>query len=92
MFMLHKPKSENNDITTISTSLDSHLHWEKHFHKIPLYFWIYADFQADNEEDKSIVGIKTTNIYKQNPVLSGYRKESELEDVLQSGYHKPPLG
>ena len=38
------------------------------------------------------MGNKTTNIYKQNPVLDGYRIESELEDVLQSGYHKPPLG
>ena len=34
---------------------------------------------------------KTTNIYKQNPVLNGYRIISEL-DVLKSGYHKSPLG
>ena len=70
--MLHKPKCENNDITTIRTSLDSDLHWKKHFHKTPFNFWIYADFEADNEKDNCIVGIKTTNIYKQNPVLSGY--------------------
>ena len=36
--------------------------------------------------------MKTTNVCKQNPVFNGYRIESELEDVLQSGYHKPPLG
>ena len=64
----------------------------KSFHKNPLYFRIYADFEADNEKDKSIVGHKTTNIYKQNPILNGYRIVSELDDVLQSGYYKSPLG
>ena len=38
------------------------------------------------------MGNKTTNIYKQNPILNGYEIVSELEDVLQSGYHKSPLG
>ena len=92
MLRIHKPKCENNDITTIRTSSESHLHLKKHFHKNPLYFRIYADFEADNDEDNSIVGNKTTNIYKQSPVLNGCRIESELEDVLQSGYHKSPLG
>ena len=92
MLKIHKPKCENNDITTIRTSSESHLHWKKHFHKNPLYFRIYADFEADNEKDNSIVGNKTTNIYKQNPVLNGYEIVSELEDVLQSGYYKSPLG
>ena len=92
MLNIHKPKCENNDITTIRTSSESHLHWKKHFHKNPLYFRIYADFEADNEKNDSSIGNKTTNIYKQNPVLNGYRKVSELEDVLQSGYYKSPLG
>ena len=92
MLMKHKPKCENNDITTIKTSNESHLCWKKHFHKNPLYFRIYADFEADNEKDNSIIGNKTTNIYKQNPVLNGYHIVSELEGVLQSGYHKSPLG
>ena len=92
MLMLHKPKSENIDITTIRTSSESHIHWKKHFHKNPIYFKIYADFEADNEKDNSSVGNKTTNIYKRNPVLNGYRIVSELEDVLQSGYYKSPLG
>ena len=90
--MLHKPKCENNDITTIKTSNESHLHWNKHSHKNQLYFRINADFEADNEKDISIIGNKTTNIYEQNPILNGYRIVSELEDVLQSGYHKSPLG
>ena len=72
MLKLHKPKCESNDITTIRTSAESHLHWKKHFHKNPLYFRIYADFEADNEKDNYSIGNKTTNIYKQNPILSGY--------------------
>ena len=92
MLIKHKPKCENNDITSIKTSNKSHLHWEKHFHKNPLYFRIYADFEADNEKDNSIVGIKTTNIYKQNPVLNGYHIVSELENVLKSDYYKSPSG
>ena len=92
MLMLHKPKCGNNDITTIRTSSEPHLHWKKHFQKNPLYFRLYADFEADNEKDNRIIGTKTINNYKQNPVLIGYRIESELEDVLQSGYYKSGLG
>ena len=92
MLIKHKPKCENNDITTIKTSNKSHLHWEKHFQKNPLYFRIYADFEADNEKDNSIVGNKTIIIYKQNPILNGYHIISELEDVLKSDYFKSPLG
>ena len=33
---------------------------------------MYADFEADNEIDNSNAGDKTTNIYKQNPILNGY--------------------
>ena len=92
MLMKRTPKCESIDITTIKTSNESHLYWKKHIHKNPLFFRIYADFEADNEKDNSIIGNKTTNIYKQNPVLNGYCTVSELEDVLKSGYHKSPLG
>ena len=92
MLTEHKKKCRDDNITTIKTSNKSHLHWEKHFHKNPLYFRIHADFEADNEKDDSIIGNKTTNIYKQNPVLNGYHIVSELEDILQNGYHKSPLG
>ena len=92
MLIKRKPKCENNDITTIKTSNESHLHWKKHFHKNPLYFRIYAGFEADNEKDNSIIGNKTINIYQQNPVLNGYHIISELEDVLKSDYYKSPLG
>ena len=65
---------------------------KKHFHKNPLYFRIIADFKADNEIDGSNVCNKTTNIYKQNPVLNGYYIISELEDVLKNGHYESPLG
>ena len=34
MLMKHKPICENNDITTIKTSNESHLYWKKNFQKI----------------------------------------------------------
>ena len=92
MLIKHKARCENNDITSIKTSNKSHLHWEKYFHKNSLYFRIYADFEANNEKDNSVIGNKTTNIYKQNPVLNGYHIVSELENVLKSEYYKSPLG
>ena len=36
MLIKHKPKCDNNDITSIKTSNKTHLYWEKHFHKNPL--------------------------------------------------------
>ena len=64
---------------------------KKHFHKNPLYFRIVVDFEANNEKDGSKKGNKTTNIYKRKPVLIGYYRISELEDVLESGYYESPL-
>ena len=91
MLMLHKPKCENIDITTVRNSSESHLYCKKHFHKNPIYFMIYADFEADNEKHNSNTGNKRTNKYKQYPVLNGYHMISELEVVLKSGYYKSPL-
>ena len=88
----HKEKCGDDNICTIRTSNESHIYWKKHFHKNPLYFRIIADFEADNEKDNSKIGNKTTNIYKQNPVLNGYYIISELEDVLKSDYYESPLG
>ena len=87
----HKEKCRDDNICTLRTSNESHLSWKKHFHKNPLSFRIIADFQAKYEKDNSKIGNKTTNIYKQNPVLNGYYIISELEDVLESGYYESPL-
>ena len=92
MLITHKEQCGDDNITSIKTSNESHLFWKKHFHKNPLNFRIYADFEADNEKDNSVTGNKTTNIYKQNPVLNGYHIVSELEDILKSEYYKSPLG
>ena len=92
MVIKHIEKCGEDNITTIKTSNEFYLHWKKHFHKNPLYFRIYADSEADNKINISSIGGKTTNIYKQSPVLNGYKIISELEDVLQSGHHKSPLG
>ena len=91
MLMKQKEKCGDDNKTVIRTSNESHLYWKKHFHKNPLYFRIYADFEADNEKDNSFIGNKTTNIYKQNPILNGYHIVSELEDILKSDYYKSPL-
>ena len=88
----HKEKCGVDNMCAIKTSNESHIYWKKHFHKKPIYFRIIADFEADNEKDNSKIGIKTTNIYKQNPVLNGYYIISELNDVLKSGYYESPLG
>ena len=43
---------------------------KKHFHMNPLSFRIIEGFEADNQIDKSSIGSRTTNIYKQNPVCN----------------------
>ena len=88
----HKEKCGDDNKCTFRTSNESHIYWKKHFQKNPLYFTIYADFEADNEKDISKIGNKTTNIYKQKPVLNGFHIISELEDVLESGHYESPLG
>ena len=82
MLMIHKLKCENYDTTTIRTSSKSHLHWENHFQKNPLYFRKYVDFEVDNEIDNSNRGNTTTKIYEQNPMLNGYHIKSDFKNVL----------
>ena len=91
-FLNHKEKCGDDNICTIRTSNESHLYWKKHFHKNALYFRIYADFEADDEKDDSKIGNKTTNIYKQKPVLNGHYIISELNDVSESGSYESPFG
>ena len=89
---IHEPKCENYEIATIRTSSDSHLHWKGLFPTNLFYFRIIAVFAADKQNDNSSKGNKTTNIYKQNPVLNGYHIISELDDILKSVYYESPLG
>ena len=81
----HEQICEKQEITSNKTLNESHLYSKKHFLKNPLHFKIYADFEADNELDDSNKGNKTTIIFKQNPLCSGFYIVSELNDVLQTG-------
>ena len=52
VLMKHIERCNKQDFTAIrfpSISKDSHLKWKKHFHKIPLYFRIYGDFECNNK-------------------------------------------
>ena len=99
--MKYKQRCEQQKLTSIETSNESHLYWKEHFRKNSLYFRIYADFEADNENDSSSIGTglssgvkninETTNIYEQNPVSNGYYIRSELNDVLRSVHYESTL-
>ena len=86
----HKFKCNQQEITSIRTSNESHIYWKKYFHKLPIYFRVYADFECNNETDNSNMGNKTINIYKQTPVCNGYYIVSGINDVLKSGYYHSP--
>ena len=55
---------------------------ENHFHKNLLNFRVYAEFEADNENDNSSIASKTNNIFKRNPIFIGYKMVSELDDIF----------
>ena len=78
----HTERCEQQDITAIRLSKESHLMWKKHFHEIPQYFMIYGDFECINKIEDSDIGNKTTNIFRQNPTCNGFHIVSELNDVL----------
>ena len=52
----HKFKCGQQEITSIRTSNESHIYWKKYFHKLPLYFKIYADFECNNELNNDSYG------------------------------------
>ena len=92
MLMIREPKGENYHISIIRSSCKSDLHWKDRFHKKPLFFRFYADFEVDNEiEDSKAVCNKTTDIYRQNSIIKYFKIVSETEDVLKSRHYKSPL-
>ena len=92
MLVIHKPKCEFHDMNTFRTSSESHLLRKNRFHKNPIFFKIFADFETVNEIDKTSIGEKTTNFFEKNQVLDGYNIVSESNDVLKTGYYESPLG
>ena len=87
MIKNHNENCGDHDISTIGTSNETHLDWRNLFQKSLFYFRFISDSEADIQIDNSSIGIKTTNISKQNPVCNGYCIISELEDVLKGGYY-----
>ena len=79
------------EITSIKLSDESHVYWKDHFHKNPLFFRNMADFEDDDEIDNFSMGSKTTNTFKQSPVLNGYYIIFELNDFLKSCPYRSPL-
>ena len=61
-------------------------------HKNPSDFRILADSEADKELDNPSIGYKTTNVYKQNPLLDGFYIVSELDKLLKNGFFQSPSG
>ena len=59
----HNERCYQQERTSIETSIESHLYWKKHFHKILFNFGIYAGFEADKKANKSSIGDKRTNSY-----------------------------
>ena len=60
--MKHKQNCEQQEITSIRASIESHLYWKKHFLKNSLGFKIYADFEDDNAIDYSNIGKNYLNL------------------------------
>ena len=56
MISKHKQVWDLKETTRIRTSPESQIYWKNHFHRTPIYFRIHADFEADNENDKSSIG------------------------------------
>ena len=89
----HKTNCSRQKITSMKISKGPYIYWKNHFNQNPLYSRFIAAFEADNEiGDIKVVGNKTTNIYKQNPVLNGYYFISEIENNLKSGCYDSTFG
>ena len=90
--MIHKPKCENYDTTTIRISSKSHLRWKKHSLKNPLYFKIFAlILKLIMKLNTAKLSKKTVNFCKQNLLCKGYYKVSKLDVFLQIGYFESPV-
>ena len=91
VLMKHRERYAQQEIRINRNSNDIRLYWKKHFQKHPLYFRIYADFEAEIEIENTSIDNRTTNTLKQSPVCTvcnGYRIGHELSDVLKSGYYE----
>ena len=81
----------NKKMSFVKASTESNIYWKKQFHKIPLFFRIYEDFEANNEIDNFSIENKTTNVYKQNQVCNCCNLVSDIIDVSKTGWYESPL-
>ena len=81
--MIHKPNCENNEITNIRTSSESHLHWKDEFYKNLLYFRNIENFEAEIDFHISNIDKKQL-MFLNNPVCNSYYIVSELNGALQN--------
>ena len=76
-----KQRREQQKMTNIRTSYDSHLYWKSYFQK-NLLFRIIADFGA--EIDNSNIGNQNTKVLEHSSILSDNYRTFEFDDVLKS--------
>ena len=74
---------------------ETHVKWDKHFKKMPIYSIIIGDFEARNElifnQDKQ--HCKTIEICKQIPCCKGFYVINKLKDLpIEMGYYNSPFG
>ena len=87
MFKKQEKTCEQQGITAIKTTSESHLYSKKkQLHKKLLYFRFSAVIEANKENNNCFIGEKTSNIYTQTPVCNGWYKIPEIFDVSQSSY------
>ena len=67
VLLKQKERFGHQEETSIRTSNESNVYWGENFQKNP-FFRIYSDLKNGLNVDYCSVGIKTTNLYKQNPV------------------------
>ena len=62
VLMKRRQRCEQQEQTSIRTSIEPHLNWKKYFHKNLLHFLDNSDFEADNGIDKYSIFGKTANV------------------------------
>ncbi len=82
-YIRHKELCDNQEATRIVFPKNDKLYFTKSYFKTIIPFRTYCDFECMNVPvDKKNV------IYKQVPVAVGYYVESDIPEILKSGYYK----
>ena len=90
--MKRNKRCEQQELTNIKFSIESHLHLKNHFLKNPVFFRTFAIFEAVIEIGISFISQNTNNFHKINPVYIGSYIASEIIDILGNCYSDFPPG